>query len=51
MKRIRVAAATVACALVFMSVTGSLMPRFDYSTQDREHVDSGPFLRTLAGHR
>jgi len=42
MKRIRVAAATVACALVLMSVAGSLLPRFDYSRQDREHINSGP---------
>lgn len=42
MKRIRMAAATVACALVLMSVAGSLLPRFDYSRQDREHINSGP---------
>src|SRR5271165_1329898 len=42
MKRIRLAAATLACALVLISVAGSLMPRFDYSRQDREHVNSGP---------
>src|SRR5271166_6600040 len=42
MKRLRVAAATLACVLVFLSVAGSLAPRFDYSRQDREHIGSAP---------
>jgi len=42
MKRIRLAAAILACALVLMSVAGSLMARFDYSKQDRVHINSGP---------
>ena len=42
MKRLRVAAATLACVLVLISVAGSFAPRFDYSRQDREHVGSAP---------
>jgi peptide/nickel transport system permease protein len=41
MKRMRVAAATLACALVLISVAGSFVPRFDYARQDREHVNCG----------
>src|SRR5271157_212482 len=41
MKRLRFAAASLACVLVLMSVAGSFAPRFDYSRQDRGHVGSG----------
>ena len=42
MKRLRVAAAILAGVLVFLSVAGSLAPRFDYSRQDREHIGWAP---------
>ena len=42
MKRLRVAAGALACTLVLASVTGSCLSRFDYSRQDRGHVNSGP---------
>ncbi len=42
MKRLRLAAATLICTLVLISVVGSFVPRFDYSRQDREHVNSRP---------
>jgi peptide/nickel transport system permease protein len=42
MKPIRLAATVMACTLVFISVAGSLVPRFDYSRQDREHINSAP---------
>jgi len=49
MKRIRVAAATLACTLVLISVAGSFLPRFDYSWQDREHVNASPSPRHWLG--
>lgn len=42
MKRLRLAAAILACVLVLISVAGSFVPRFDYARQDREHVGSRP---------
>jgi len=49
MKRLRVAAAILACFLVLISVAGGFVPRFDYSRQDREHVSSGACSRHWLG--
>ncbi len=42
MKGMRTAALTVAIVLLMASLAGSLLARFDYIRQDREHVAAGP---------
>jgi ABC-type dipeptide/oligopeptide/nickel transport system permease subunit len=49
MKQLRAAAAIVACALVLISVIGSIMPRFNYVRQDREHVNCSASQRHWLG--
>lgn len=46
MKTLRLTALVLASLLALLSVVGSLLPRFDYTRQDREHFSSGP----TAGH-
>ena len=41
MKSVRVVALTVACLLALGSIAGSLLARFDYARQDRQHVAAG----------
>ncbi len=42
MKALRLTALIVASLIALLSVVGSLLPRFDYIRQDREHFSSGP---------